>query len=64
MSAGAGNALLRAQRLQTHAFENFFSVVTEGHEQVDLPAGVAVHGVHLQGAKSAFSLSGRVLLRF
>lgn len=27
----------------THPFENFLPVVTEHHEQVDLPAGVAVH---------------------
>ncbi len=32
----------------THSFEYFLSVVTEHHEQVDLPAGVAVHRVDLQ----------------
>lgn len=31
-------------------------MVAEGHEQVDLPAGVAVHRVDLQGASSVLSL--------
>lgn len=33
----------------SYSFEHFLSVVTEHHEQVDLPAGVAVHRVDLQG---------------
>lgn len=36
----------------THSFEDFLSVIVEHHEQVDLPAGVAVHRVHLQRAQT------------
>lgn len=31
-------------------------MVTKGHEKVDLPAGVAVHRVHLQREASVFSI--------
>ena len=39
----------------THSFQHFLSVVTVHHEQVDLPAGVAVHRVHLQREEELFT---------
>lgn len=49
----------------THSFEEFLFVVTEHHKQVDLPAGVAVHRVHLQGEEDTQDITksvGLVLL--
>lgn len=38
----------------THPLQNVLSVVTELHEQVDLPAGVTVHCVHLRTNNYSF----------
>ena len=50
-----GSDCLLCLSVVTHSFQHFLSVVTVHHEQVDLPAGVAVHRVHLQREEELFT---------
>lgn len=50
--------------LWTDSFEDFFSVVTEHHEQVDFPARVAVHRVHLKRETCTHMLLEKIIHEF